>query len=287
MKKTFKDRLKVYIDEVNNYANGYINSIDMHELLRESIKYTFFSGGKRFRPALILDLGYFLNIPRDKLLPIAVAVEFIHNYSLIHDDLPAMDDDDYRRGKLTNHKVFGEDVAILAGDALALLGPQIILDSYFLTDSEKVKITSMLCAAGGAYGIISGQVEDLKHKKEDEETLNYIHEHKTGILIQFCTTAPSILANKFNEELNRFGQLLGLAFQIKDDLLDVEGDEEKVGKKTGKDIEKGKLTYPKIYGIDRSKEFLEEFRKEVEQLQNKTKLPNLLEIYDFVVKRDH
>lgn len=207
---------------------------------------------------------------RQSVLPFAVAAELIHTYTLIHDDLPALDNDDFRRGKPTNHKVFGEAVAILAGDAL--LTQAFILMTHgqlmeTLPPKDILKAAHEMAEALGSAGIIGGQVVDLESegKPIDPETLEYIHIYKTGFLIRACIRCGAILNRASTEQLSalsRYGSHIGLAFQIIDDILDITGDEKMLGKDVGSDIEKKKATYPSLYGMEESKRKAENLVKE-------------------------
>lgn len=232
-------------------------------LLRESMFYSLSAGGKRIRPVLCL-ASYEVcgGRPEDILSP-AAALELIHTYSLIHDDLPAMDNDDLRRGKPTNHKVYGEAVAILAGDALlteafALLAapcPPVAPAALLRTIGEVAR-------AAGMRGMVAGQVQDMlsENAEPDEDTLRFIHMHKTAALLSVSVRAGALLAEADAERfsaIDAYGQHIGLAFQVIDDILDVEGETEVIGKPRGSDEKKKKLTYPRLYGLPKSKSIAE------------------------------
>lgn len=226
------------------------------------MRYSIFAGGKRLRAILVM-AAYeaFGMIDSDEVLPIACAVEMIHTYSLIHDDLPCIDNDDYRRGKLTNHKVFGDAIAVLAGDALLTHAFWLISKSkYKNVKSEKIiEILEIIGNAISTFGMIGGQVVDIEtsgHKITPKE-LEYIHVHKTGALLHACVYAGALLANADDEELSNisdYGKNIGLAFQIIDDILDIEGDFKLLGKKAGSDIINQKNTYPSVFGLEKSRE---------------------------------
>ncbi len=233
------------------------------QMIHESIRYSIFAGGKRLRPILTLAAGELYNQDLSRYLPAACALEMIHCYSLIHDDLPAMDDDDYRRGKLTNHKVYGEAMAVLAGDALLTLAFEVLSRDSLNDSGAIIKVMQEIAAASGTAGMIGGQVVDLLSEGNpvSADTLNYIHSRKTGALIRASVRVGGILGGAGEEELKvltRYGQCLGLAFQIIDDILDIEGEESKLGKKTGMDIQKRKATYPGIHGIEPAREKVKE-----------------------------
>lgn len=231
-------------------------------VLSKAMRYSVFAGGKRVRPSLMLAATDAVGGDDEAVLPAACALEFVHTYSLIHDDLPAMDDDDYRRGQLTSHKVFGEAVAILAGDALLthafdiMTGPD--LTARF-TPAVLLAATHRLARAAGGAGMVGGQVADMA--SEDQEVpldvLDYIHRHKTGALIAAAVGMGGLLGGGTAaqlEALKRYGQAIGLAFQIADDVLDVEGDSTALGKQTGQDEKHGKATYPALLGIEASRQ---------------------------------
>ncbi|PIQ95926.1 MAG: polyprenyl synthetase [Nitrospinae bacterium CG11_big_fil_rev_8_21_14_0_20_56_8] len=231
------------------------------------MRYSVLAGGKRLRPILVVAAAEAVGGDRRSILPFAVAVEFVHTYTLIHDDLPALDNDDLRRGKLTNHKIFGESVAILAGDALLtrafyLMTHGALMDS--IPAGQLLRAAHEMSDALGTAGMIGGQVVDLESegKPIDPETLEYIHIYKTGFLIRACIRCGAILSQADPVQfaaLSRFGAHIGLAFQIVDDILDIVGDQGKLGKDIGSDIDKEKATYPALYG-------LEESRRKSEQL---------------------
>jgi geranylgeranyl diphosphate synthase type II len=236
--------------------------------LHRAIRHSLFAGGKRLRPLLALAAARACGGDEGAVLPAACGLEMIHTYSLIHDDLPALDDDDWRRGVLTCHREFGEATAILAGDALLTLGLGCLArypeDPRF--GPARLAILSDVVDSIGSQGMIGGQVEDLAAEEEKDpaaqtpERLERIHSHKTGKLIAVCLRTGGRLAfapPETIERLSRLGELIGLAFQIKDDLLDVESSREELGKATGKDSARGKLTFPGVHGLERSREILE------------------------------
>ena len=228
----------------------------------KSARYSVFAGGKRIRPILCMAAAEALGQDGAMTLPVACALEMIHTYSLIHDDLPAMDDDDYRRGMPTNHKVFGEDIAILAGDALLTEAFYLMSGSDLvngISPDRLLRIMHEISKAAGFFGMIGGQVIDLKSEGQDVtmETLNRIHTLKTEALITVSIRAGAIIAGADEHELRKlseYGSKIGLAFQIADDILDIEGDQEILGKDTGSDREKMKVTFPALIGIESSKE---------------------------------
>ncbi len=226
----------------------------------ESARYSLFAGGKRLRPILCIASHEALGGNSPALMPIACALEMIHTYSLIHDDLPAMDNDDFRRGKPTNHKVFGEAVAILAGDLLLTYAFELMSseNSACHNPGTILKIINLIATASGFKGMIGGQMIDLacEGKEVDLATVEYMHTRKTGALVSASIKAGALLAEADSEAIDRlsvYGNHLGIAFQIVDDILDVTGEMEKMGKTPGSDLKKGKRTYPFLIGVEESR----------------------------------
>jgi geranylgeranyl diphosphate synthase type II len=266
------------------------------EKIYEAMRYSLLAGGKRLRPILCLASCELAGGTTSMAMPTACALEMIHTMSLIHDDLPAMDNDDYRRGKLTNHKVYGEDIAILAGDGLLTYAFEFIATKTENVPPQQVLQTiAHLGRAAGAGGLIGGQVVDVESEGKTDvslETLNYIHAHKTGALLEACVVCGAILASASEadlQRLSRFAKNIGLAFQIVDDILDITATQEELGKTAGKDVQAGKVTYPSLWGI-------EESRRQASQLVADAKaqlavfgskaLP-LLAIADFITSRSN
>ena len=227
--------------------------------VHRAMRYSVFAGGKRLRPILVIAGAEAVGAPAEQVLPTACALEMIHTYSLIHDDLPAMDDDDYRRGRLTNHKVFGDAVAILAGDALLTLAFRAIADNAAHAGDPRIvnDVVREIADAAGTLGMVGGQVVDIESegKTITPETLEYIHTHKTAALIRGSLRVGVMLGGgnaAAVDAIYRAAEGLGLAFQIVDDILDVEGDSAELGKTAGSDVRKKKATYPAIHGIDTS-----------------------------------
>jgi len=236
-----------------------------------AILYSVDGGGKRIRPLIFLDLleGFGLELT-DSHFDVAASLEMIHTGSLIHDDLPAMDNDDYRRGCLTNHKKFDEATAILAGDSL-FLDPFDLLAQTELSAEIRVELIQALSHASGTFGMVGGQMLDMKGEGQelDLSQLAQIHEHKTGKLLTFPFVAAGIVAQQEREVLDNLqeaGQLIGLAFQVRDDILDVTADFEALGKTPGKDVVAGKSTYPALLGLDKSYDILEESLNKAEAI---------------------
>jgi geranylgeranyl diphosphate synthase, type II len=225
-----------------------------------AMRYSLLAGGKRLRPILCLASCELIGGGEDLAMPTACALEMIHTMSLIHDDLPAMDDDDYRRGKLTNHKVYGDDIAILAGDGLLAYAFEYIATQTQGVSADRVlKAIAHLARAVGANGLVGGQVVDLESEGKTDisiETLTYIHNHKTGALLESCVVCGAILAGATDQEiekLSQFARNIGLAFQIIDDILDITATQSELGKTAGKDLQAQKATYPKLWGLEESK----------------------------------
>jgi geranylgeranyl diphosphate synthase, type II len=225
----------------------------------EAMRYSLFAGGKRLRPILCLAASEAVGGETRSAMPAGCALEMIHTYSLIHDDLPAMDDDDLRRGKPTNHKVFGEAIAILAGDALLTEAFVLLSDYSSLLPERMVQVIKVIAEAASYRGMVGGQVVDMlsQNKPADLETVHQMHRRKTAALIAAATESGA-LAGRGSEAqvaaLARYGRAIGLAFQIADDILDIEGDTELLGKTTGADEARGKVTYPAAVGLERSRQ---------------------------------
>jgi geranylgeranyl diphosphate synthase type II len=231
------------------------------EQIHRAMRYSLLGGGKRIRPVLTLATGEAFGAATDELMPAACAIEMIHCYSLIHDDLPAMDDDDLRRGRPTCHKVFGEAIAILAGDALLTQAFRVLADHTLAGDATRQVrvIREVASAAGTVNALIGGQVADIENegKQVSADTLEYIHRSKTGAMISASVVVGGIIAGASQseiEQLRAYGERVGLAFQIADDILDVTSTSEQLGKTAGKDAVAHKATYPAILGIEASED---------------------------------
>ena len=229
------------------------------EKIYESMRYSLLAGGKRLRPILCLATCDLIGGTVEMAMPTACALEMIHTMSLIHDDLPAMDNDDFRRGKPTNHKVYGEDIAILAGDGLLSYAFEYVATQTKNVAPENIiRIVACLGRTVGAAGLVGGQVLDLESEGKLDittETLSFIHSHKTGALLEASVVSGAILANASEEDITRlsqYAQNIGLAFQIIDDILDITATDEQLGKTAGKDIEAKKATYPSLWGLEKS-----------------------------------
>lgn len=236
----------------------------------EAEEYSLMAGGKRLRPVIMMMTAKMCGMEPEKVLPFAAAIEMIHTYSLIHDDLPAMDNDDLRRGKPTNHKVFGEAMAILAGDALLTKAFETAASCEDIDSKLVIRAISVLSGSAGDNGMIGGQVVDIESRNEDEELLKYLHSLKTGALIKASGVIGAILADANDEEIaavESFCGNLGLAFQIQDDILDVVGTEAELGKPIGSDAENEKSTYVTLFGVEKAEKMAEEYtNKAIESL---------------------
>ena len=231
----------------------------------KAMKYSLFAGGKRLRPILCIAGAEALGEDGSHVMPVAYALEMIHTYSLIHDDLPAMDNDDMRRGKPTNHKVFGEAKAILAGDGLLTEAFRVMAQIPLgkIRPEALLRVICLVAQASGYQGMVGGQVTDIQSERKTVEpaTVEFIHSHKTGALIAASVTSGAILGAASETQvdaINAYGRGIGLAFQISDDILDVEGDSEKMGKGVGGDARKKKVTYPSVHGLGTSKRIQEQ-----------------------------
>lgn len=265
------------------------------EEIYEAMRYSLMAGGKRLRPILCLATCEMIGGHTDIAMPTACALEMVHTMSLIHDDLPAMDNDDYRRGKLTNHKVYGEDVAVLAGDALLTYAFEYIATQTQGAKPEQIlKVVALLGKAVGAAGLVGGQIVDLASEGTvvDEETLTFIHMHKTAALLEVSVTSGAILAGAeapIVEGLRRYAQRIGLAFQIVDDILDITSTSETLGKSVGKDIAAKKATYPSLWGLETSQQKADQLIAEAitELADFGEKAQPLIAIAKYITARSH
>lgn len=263
--------------------------------VHEAMRYSLFAGGKRVRPVLAIAAAEALGARTADLLPVAGSLELIHTYSLIHDDLPAMDNDDLRRGRPTCHKVYGEAVAILAGDGLLNMAFEVLSDPRRLKAvpaGRLVAIIKEISTASGVFGMVGGQVVDMESEGKDVDfpTLEYIHTHKTGALIRASVRTGALYAKAGKRQfiaLSRYGELVGLAFQTTDDILDITGTQETIGKDVGSDIKKGKKTFPSFYGLEESRTRAHEVAdKAVQSLREfDRKADPLRELAKYIVNR--
>ncbi len=270
----FKDKLNTLVEKVNAALEELIVEKQAQEAtLYKAMKYSIDAGGKRLRPVLALAVSELLGGDERDVMPYACALEMVHTYSLIHDDLPAMDNDDYRRGRLTNHKVYGEAMAILAGDALLNNAFEVMIEDMVENPENmtaKAKAVQIIARAAGATGMIGGQVVDMESEGKfiSAEVLEYMHQCKTGALIKASILSAAALCQASADDFKRleiYAENIGLAFQIKDDILDVEGNQELLGKPVGSDAANEKSTFVSLYGLEKSKEMLRTITKEAIQ----------------------
>ena len=282
----FKEKLKNYQQMINKELEKYLRKQECPEqILNESMEYSLMAGGKRLRPILVVATYQLFKQDIEKCMPYAIAIEMVHNFSLIHDDLPGIDNDDFRHGKPTNHKQFNEATAILAGDGL--------LNNSYMVISENLKNTSDVNELKNKLKVfnefsinvdrmIAGEYIDTEYegKQISQDMLKYIHENKTGALLKLCVRMGAILANCNENDLKKlslYADKIGLAFQIKDDILSEEGNEEILGKPVGNDKELQKCTYVSEYGLEGAKEILEKITKEaIEQFEDYGERANFL-----------
>ena len=293
----FQVYLKEKTDFFETELKRELKELSYPETIAKGMEYATLNGGKRLRPFLLFATLELLNENIKKGVKSAIALEMIHSYSLVHDDLPALDNDDYRRGKLTTHKVFGEAEGILIGDSLLTYAFYVLSQKNLelLSSEQIVNIISKTSEYAGINGMIGGQMIDIQseNKKIDLETLKYIHSHKTGKLIKLPIEIACIIANvekDKKEVLEEYADLIGIAFQVKDDILDVEGTFEELGKPVGSDIDLHKATYPSILGMEESKKILNDtVEKAKEIIKNKFGEEEgkiLISLADFIKNRN-
>lgn len=293
MLKDFLGEKKVFVED---NINLFLNELTYPTQIAEGMRYAVLNGGKRIRPILLLMILDLFDKDEKLGIPSAAALEMIHSYSLVHDDLPALDNDDYRRGKLTTHKKFGEAEGILIGDALLTHAFYILTEKNLglLSPEKIVEIVRLTSSYAGINGMIGGQMIDIEseNKKINMETLKYIHKNKTGKLLRLPIEVGCLISDAskdLREKLEKFADLIGLAFQIKDDILDIEGDFETLGKPIGSDAELNKSTYPSLIGLDESKKLLQEIVDEAKNIikenfsEEKGKM--LIELTDYIAFR--
>ena len=295
--KDFQVYLKEKTDFFETELKKELQELSYPETIAKGMEYAVLNGGKRLRPFLLFATLDLLNEDISKGVKSAIALEMIHSYSLVHDDLPALDNDDYRRGKLTTHKVFGEAEGILIGDSLLTYAFYVLSQKNleFLSFEQIVNIISKTSEYAGINGMIGGQMIDIQseNKKIDFETLKYIHSHKTGKLIKLPIEIACIIANVEKDKreiLEEYADLIGIAFQVKDDILDVEGTFEELGKPVGSDVDLHKATYPSILGMEESKKILNDTVEKAKEIiknnfgEEKGKI--LISLADFIKNRN-
>ncbi len=290
----FLEELESKILEVNKSLHKYLEEKDNPQgTIYKAMEYSLNAGGKRIRPILVLACAELMGAETEKIMPFACSLEMIHTYSLIHDDLPCMDDDDLRRGKPTNHKVYGEAMAVLAGDGLLNLAYETILKQSQLSPNMTLAAMAVIAESAGVEGMIGGQVIDLESegKNVDSITLMTMHMHKTAALIMASAKVGALLGGGGREDLiavEEFARYLGIAFQIKDDILDVSGKEELLGKTIGSDGENQKATFVSIYGMEQSEKMLNDYTEKAIDILARygTKAEFLINLSNFLLDRD-
>lgn len=293
----FKDELKIKSAYIEDILKKYMPKEEGYQkTIFKAMNYSLSSGGKRLRPILTLEATKIVGGNEEDAIPFSMAIEMIHTYSLIHDDLPAMDNDDFRRGKPTNHKVFGDGMATLAGDALLNYAFEVMLKESIGKNNADTRLKAIYEIAKGAgiYGMIGGQVVDVEseNKSIEKETLDFIHMHKTASMIVGCMRAGAIIGNASEKDLQnitKYAKNIGLAFQIVDDILDIVGDEKILGKPVGSDLENHKSTYPALIGLDESRKVAKNLIKEAKESIRKVSVESIFleDLADYIISRDH
>ncbi len=290
-------RLKNFMDEqmlmIDDELYSLVEKIIAPKHLKESMLYSLKAGGKRIRPLFVLAVSQMFNNKQKEAYTVAAAVEMIHTYSLIHDDLPSMDNDELRRGKPTNHVVYGEALATLAGDALNTLSFGVLARMKNITPDIKIELINLLSVAAGAEGMVGGQVLDIdgETRQLSLEELENVHLNKTGALLRFSIESGAVLSNATEEErknLVEYAHHIGLAFQIQDDILDIEATSEELGKTAGKDVASNKSTYPAILSLEGAKNKLNEHYEIAISCLNKLQVDTsiLKELSEYIVRRN-
>ena len=294
---SFKSSLKYRVDYIEKLLKEHMpEEKGYQKTIFEAMNYSLKAGGKRLRPILTLEACRIVGGNEEDVIPFAIAIEMIHTYSLIHDDLPALDNDDLRRGVPTNHKVYGDAMAILAGDGLLNYAFEIMLKSSIGKENPAKYLNAIneIAKSSGVYGMIGGQVVDIESedKKIEMEKLDFIHLHKTAAIIVGCMRAGAIIGDateKQLENITKYATNIGLSFQIADDILDITGDESKLGKKVGSDIDNNKSTYPSLIGLEKSKEIandlINEAKTRISNIKGDTEFLN--DLAEYIVARDY
>ncbi|MBP3931523.1 MAG: polyprenyl synthetase family protein [Peptostreptococcaceae bacterium] len=294
---SFKSSLKYRVDYIEKLLKEYMpEEKGYQKTIFEAMNYSLKAGGKRLRPILTLEACRIVGGNEEDAIPFAIAIEMIHTYSLIHDDLPALDNDDLRRGVPTNHKVYGDAMAILAGDGLLNYAFEIMLSSSIGKENPAKYLNAIneIAKSSGVYGMIGGQVVDIESedKNIEMEKLDFIHLNKTAAIIVGCMRAGAIIGDATEEQLEnitKYATNIGLSFQIADDILDITGDESKLGKKVGSDIDNNKSTYPSLIGLEKSKEIandlINEAKTRISNIKGDTEFLN--DLAEYIVARDY
>ena len=294
MSEYLQQFIKQHVPNIESHMYNLVKELRGPQVLKESMLYSLEAGGKRIRPLFVAAVCEMFKQPQNAMYTVGSAIEIIHTYSLMHDDLPCMDDDDMRRGKPTNHKVFGEALAVLAGDALNSMAFGLIARMSNVTGEQRLELVEMLSKYAGAEGMVGGQVLDMEGEKRQLNLaeLENIHINKTGALLRFSIESGAVLCNATKEEreaLVEYAHHIGLAFQIQDDILDIEGTSEQLGKTAGKDVESDKSTYPALLTLDGAKQKLaEHYDLAIAALDRLTVDSTLLrEIAMYIVRRSN
>ena len=294
---SFKSSLKYRVDYIEKLLKEHMpEEKGYQKTIFEAMNYSLKAGGKRLRPILTLEACRIVGGNEEDAIPFAIAIEMIHTYSLIHDDLPALDNDDLRRGRPTNHKVYGDAMAILEGDGLLNYAFEIMLSSSIGKENPAKYLNAIneIAKSSGVYGMIGGQVVDIESedKKIEMEKLDFIHLNKTAAIIVGCMRAGAIIGDATEEQLEnitKYATNIGLSFQIADDILDITGDESKLGKKVGSDIDNNKSTYPSLIGLEKSKEIandlINEAKTRISNIKGDTEFLN--DLAEYIVARDY
>ncbi len=292
----FKQELKDRVKTVDEYMETFLPKEDEYpEIIYKAMRYSVFAGGKRLRPIMVMEACKAFGGEWEKTMPFACALEMIHTYSLIHDDLPALDNDDYRRGRLTSHKMFGESMAILAGDALLHHAFETMAKACVEMDDIKYTRAMLAIAEGaGVHGMVAGQVVDVisEGKKIDKTTLDYIHRNKTAAMLIGALKSGAEMGGASDEEIKkieRVGELVGVAFQIQDDILDVTSTFEKLGKPINSDEKNHKVTYATMFGIEGASKTVEEMSDEAIEILKSMgdRTDFLVRLTEYLIKRDN
>ncbi|PUB11199.1 polyprenyl synthetase family protein [Paenisporosarcina sp. OV554] len=290
---SFQSFKEYYVPKIDQQLSEQILSIEAPAILKEAMHYSLTAGGKRVRPLFLIAVLDLLKVNHSEALTFGATIEMVHTYSLIHDDLPSMDNDDFRRGKLTNHKVYGEALAILAGDGLLTYSFGVLARLKEVTAESKLELIHLLSKSAGAEGMVGGQVLDIESERKivTVNELETIHINKTGALLSFSIEAGAILAranDNTRKALTDFGFHIGLAFQIQDDILDIEGTTEELGKTAGKDVASEKNTYPALLSLNGAKDKRDwHYNQAILSLRQISDEPGLLdEMAAYIVNRN-
>ena len=290
----FEKDIKIVADKTDQYLKSYFSQQKQNNELFEAMGYGLFAGGKKIRSYLTVAAFDLFDIKEETAIAVAAAIECVHSYSLIHDDLPSMDNDDFRRGKESTHKKFGESTAILAGNSLLTIAFEILTsDALHLDKETKSDLVFALASCSGHQGIAGGQYLDLSFegKQQTQEAIIDMENKKTGVLMGFCCEAAAIVGKKkeLREELRKIGLDMGLLFQVADDLLDAYGDQQKMGKPSKQDDIKGKVTLLSTLGLESTKKLAENLLNKIQQSLKKygSKSNRLVTSAEFILKRDH